>query len=110
MVLKKGNKINVGKTHSDDAKIKMSEVNKGEWKPFEEAREYARTLQLVNFREWIEYCKFGKDGIPKPNDIPDAPGRVYKNNGWKGMLDWLGNEWRAFNEAREFIRSLNLKN
>ena len=107
----------------------MSEVNKGEWKPFEEAREYARTLQLVNFREWIEYCKFGKDGIPKPNDIPDAPGRFYKkNNGWKGMGDWLGNEdkvisdearrkmsearkgrWRPFEEARGFVRSLKLR-
>ena len=84
------------------------------WRPFEEARGFVRSLKLKNFTEWIEYCKFGKDGIPKPNDIPDAPGRFYKkNNGWKDWVDWLriqGKEWRPFEEARDFTRSLQLKN
>ena len=98
------------------------------WRSFNEARGFVRSLNLKNFTEWIEYCKFGKDGMPKPNDIPDAPGRFYKDNGWKGMNDWLGNEdrvisdearrkmsetrkgiWRPFEEARDFARSLNLR-
>ena len=72
------------------------------WRPFEEAKEVARSLKLKSWVEWEQYCKFGKDGIPKPNDIPDAPGRFYKkNNGWKGMGDWLGNEDKVISdEAR----------
>ena len=41
----------------------------------------------------------------------------YKDKGWKGWGDWLGTgnvatfnrEFRSFNEAREFARSLGLK-
>ena len=59
---------------------------------FKEAREFARSLNLKNFTEWIEYCRFGKDGMSRPNDIPAIPGRTYKNDGWISIPDWLGNE------------------
>ena len=77
------------------------------WKPFEEAREFARSLQLNASREWYGYCKSGE----KPDDIPVSPKDVYKNDGWKDWFDWLGTdrEWRPFSEAREFTRSLQLK-
>ena len=56
------------------------------WKPFEEAREFARSLQLKGKEEWHQYCKSGKDGIPKPDDIPSAPWKIYKND-WNGWID-----------------------
>ena len=74
------------------------------WRPFEEARKFARSLKLRNRTEWKEYCESNK----KPNDIPEHPNDVY-NNDWKGMIDWLGDEWIPFSEAREFARSLQLK-
>ena len=68
------------------------------WRPFEEAGEFARSLKLRNQREWHQYCKYGKDGIPKPNDIPSSTDKIYKNNGWNGWIDWLGNEDRIISE------------
>ncbi len=66
--------------------------NKKAWRPFEEAREFAHSLNLKGSTEWKQYCKFGKDGIPRPNDIPSIPHLIYKNDGWKGYPDWLGYE------------------
>ncbi len=52
-------------------------------------------------------------------DIPFKPERAYKNEGWKGYPDWLGNQKRtspkfigylSFDEAKTFVRSLSLKN
>tara|TARA_B100000446_G_scaffold602_1_gene648 strand:+ start:307 stop:522 length:216 start_codon:yes stop_codon:yes gene_type:complete len=62
------------------------------WRSFDEAREFIRSLNLKNSTEWIEYCNSGKDGIPKPDDIPAWPIYVYRKNGWKGWKDWVGNE------------------
>ena len=114
------------------------------WRPFEEARVFARSLKLRSKTEWFQYRKSGE----RPDDIPKSPNDVYKNDGWKGWIDWLGNEdrikvfseegkkkmsetlkgriiseehkrkiseagkksWRPFEEAREFVRSLQLKN
>ena len=58
------------------------------WRPFGEAREFIRSLQLRNLIEWNEYCKSDKN----PDDIPSYPDKIYKNDGWNGMIDWLGNE------------------
>ena len=89
-------------------------MNKKSWRPFDEAREFARSLNLRNRDGWYEYCKSGE----RPDDIPSNPGIIYKNDGWKGVIDWLGNEdrvssnkkeWKPFEEAREFVRSLNLR-
>ena len=75
------------------------------WMPFEEAREFARSLNLKTMLEWDAYCESGN----KPSNIPSTPECVYKNDGWKGWDDFLGNQWLPFEEAREFVRSLNLK-
>ena len=80
-----------------------------EFRPFEEAREFVRSLNLKNNSEWREYHKSGS----KPDDIPANPGRTYSNEGWQGYGDWLGTgtrEYRAFEVARDFVQSLNLKN
>src|SRR5262249_23657054 len=54
----------------------------------------------------------------KPDDIPNALHMVYKSEGWTSWGDWLGTgtvapwlrKWRPFKQAREFVRSLGLKN
>jgi len=84
-----------------------------EYKPFEEAREFVRTLGLKGENEWRKYCTSGE----KPDDIPSAPSKVYAEKGWMSWGDFLGTgkvatslrEYKSFEEAREFVRSLGLK-
>ena len=91
---------------------------KRNYRSFEEAREFARSLKLRNMDEWTDYCKQGKEGLPPlPDDIPVAIYNIYRDKGWKGMGDWLGTgtiaswkrNYRSFEEARKFARSLKLK-
>ncbi len=82
--------------------------------PFEEARAFVRALKLSNNIEWLRYCKGDLPGKPpKPDDIPTGPGRIYKDEGWEGVGDWLGTgrtrNFRPFKEARAFVRKLKLK-
>jgi hypothetical protein len=86
---------------------------KKQYRDFESAREFVRSLGLQSRKDWQDYYKSGK----KPDDIPAIPNRTYKNE-FKGMGDWLGTGTIAsryriylpFKEAREFARSLGLKN
>jgi superfamily II DNA or RNA helicase len=88
-------------------------VSKREYQSFEEAKKFLRSLDLKNQKEWQKYCKSGK----KPDNIPYHPDRAYKDQ-WKGFGDWLGTGtiatqdriFLSFDEARQFIRSLGLKN
>ena len=83
------------------------------YRTFEAARDFVIQLGLKSEHEWRKYSKSGK----KPDDIPAHPSTVYKSD-WKGMGDWLGTgtiapryrKYRAFEEAREFSRSLELNN
>src|SRR5215207_5696413 len=83
------------------------------WRPFEKAREFARGLDLKSEKEWLGWARTER----KPHDIPICPDYVYKWNGWRGWGDWLGTgrvanqhrQWRSFEEAREYARSLGLK-
>jgi superfamily II DNA or RNA helicase len=82
----------------------------GDWRPFNKARAFVRSLGLESADVWRAYCRSGK----KPDDIPVKPNTAYADAGWAGMSDWLGNgncrgEWRPFNKARAFVRSLGLK-
>jgi len=78
------------------------------WRPFNEAREYARSLGLKSQKEWAARCKSGN----RPDDIPHNLLGVYGNHpDWKGLGDFLGTSrsYRPFKEAREYARSLGLK-
>ena len=80
------------------------------WRPFIEARDFVRSLGLKNGGEWLAYCQ----GDSRPVDIPASPEVVY-NSEWAGMGDWLGTKhkrggWRPFIEARDYVRTLGLKN
>jgi predicted helicase len=85
-----------------------------EYRSFMPAKEFVQRLELNSEKEWRQYCKSGE----KPNDIPSTPAKVYKNQGWLGMGDWLGTgtiapqlrEYRSFEEARAFVHKLKLKN
>ena len=90
------------------------------WRPFEEAREYIRTLDLKSQTEWNAYSA-GELAHSKgkiPFDIPLNPRGAYKDKGWTSMGDWLGTGtvapnlkiYRAFKDARSFARDLNLLN
>jgi superfamily II DNA or RNA helicase len=82
------------------------------WRPFDEARAFARSLNLSNHIEWMEFCRSGR----RPYDVPSSPEKVYKDIGWISLGDWFGTgyvfnrKWRPFAEARAFARSLNLSN
>jgi Phage-integrase repeat unit len=83
---------------------------KGGWRPFEEARELARTLALGGQGGWRRYARSGE----KPDDFPSRPDAVYEGKGWVDWADFLGTGshkggWRSFEEAREHVRSLGLK-
>ena len=81
---------------------------------FVDARKYARNLKLTKKESWNEHCK----STSFPINIPKKPNEKYKNNGWSGWGDWLGTDsiatfnrtYKSFDEAREYIRSLNLSN
>ena len=81
--------------------------------PYEDARDYAISLSLSNYKEWMKWCKSGM----KPSNIPSIPDKVYKNKGWLGWGDFLGTgnqskqkrEYLSFVEAREYSRSLGIR-
>jgi hypothetical protein len=55
------------------------------FKPFDKAREHARSLGFGGEAQWREYCKSGS----KPADIPSSPEKYYKRE-WRTWGDWLG--------------------
>ena len=89
------------------------------YRPFRDAREFARKLKLKCRNEWSAFCK---GEMPRlgllPADIPASPEKTYADKGWKGMGDWLGTgniahflkEYRPFLAARAFARKLQLRN
>jgi hypothetical protein len=82
-----------------------------QWRPFQPARAWARSLGLKAGKEWIALSK--AKGLPE--DIPQDPKEVYKDE-WRGMPDWLGagkQRWtdkllRPFEKAQQFVRGLGL--
>lgn len=110
-------------------KVDLDEVNRAvavrtyertvEFRPFEEARAFARRLGLKNAEEWRSYCRGRTPGSPrKPPDIPANPHSQYAESGWVSYGDWLGTgavslwlrSFRPFAQARAFVRRLGLKN
>ena len=87
------------------------------YRPFTDAQSFVRSLKLSSYEEWLKYCKGELKGYPpKPKDIPASTHRVYKDKGWRGLSDWLGNgktAWqrnghRSFADAQSFVCSLKI--
>jgi superfamily II DNA or RNA helicase len=77
--------------------------------PFEDAKKFVRGLNIKSETEWRKFKKSGK----KPNNIPSTPENIYKDE-WLSWGDFFGynigfKEFLSFEEAKEFVRSLNLK-
>ncbi len=89
------------------------------WRPFEEARDFARSLGLKGQAEWNGFSSGQLSNIgTRPPDIPAAPHLTYAEQGWLGFGDWLGTgkiapfnrRYRDFHEARSFVHTLGLNN
>lgn len=84
-----------------------------EFVSFNEARNYARSIKLKSINDWWRLSK-----INRPSNIPSTPQLAYVHNGWNGWDDFLGLKnyrgikinWIPFEEARQIIRTLGLKN
>ena len=110
-----GKKINLTSFNKAVTTKLWSKVAKLSWRPFEEAREFVRTLGLNGQKGWNDY-KSGKltELESKPGDIPSTPNGVYENSGWDGFGDWTGtnnlhSKDCTYEDARKFVRSLGLK-
>ncbi len=91
---------------------------KHQYRDFISARAFARKLKIGTSTEWRAYCtgKTKKYGT-LPEDIPANPSTVYRDHGWNGFGDWLGNgftpttqrEYLPFEEARIYVSELGFK-
>jgi hypothetical protein len=83
--------------------------NDFKFKPFDEARAFARGLKLSGVKEWRAWKK-----KHRPSDIPSGPDQTYKEAGWTNWGDFLGTgnqhcgSFKPFDEARAFVRGLKL--
>ena len=87
--------------------------HKREYRKFEDARKFVRTLSFKTKAEWEVWAASDE----RPSDIPKIPWSVYKKNGWKVLGDWLGNgkksrgsakTFKTFEQSRIFMRSRKL--
>ena len=70
---------------------RVASINR-KYRPFRNARKFARSLELQSEKEWRLYCKGELKGYTaKPSDIPTNVHRSYQDRGWQGYADWLGN-------------------
>ena len=87
----------------------------------ETARNFAIKLGLKHGTQWTAYARRGLEGKPPlPPNIPRNPQAAYRGRGWISWHHWLGLErphrrrrpmgveYRRFEEARQFVRQLNL--
>ncbi len=88
--------------------LKNYRGNNIEWLPFKIAREKIRKVGLKTVNDWYEYARSEDLDIR----IPRAPEVTYKNDGWKGIGDWIGTfkiadqnrKYLSFEEAKEFMK------
>ena len=86
---------------------KLSRFN---WMPFEEAREFVRSLNLKSYEDYKILHRNNK----LPKNLPIDIRTTYKNTGFITMPDFLGyesllQEWLPFKEAREVVHKLKLE-
>ena len=89
------------------------------FRPFHQARVYARSLGLASVAEWSAFVRGDlPDKGTRPADIPAQPPHAYAKSGWTSWGDFLGTgnvaprlmTYRSFHQARVYARSLGLAN
>ncbi|AOR26470.1 helicase [Formosa sp. Hel3_A1_48] len=96
---------------AEQLSIKLWEkLSRFSWMPFEEAREFVRTLNIENQEEYWTKHKAGL--IPK--NIPFSPYNVYKQSGWKSYPDFLGYEslfrtLLSYEASKKIVQKFKLK-
>jgi hypothetical protein len=63
----------------------MNRSKKDQYLPFEDARKYARSLQIKTREEWVNLRRAGKI----PANVPTSPDTFYRFE-WEGWRDWVG--------------------
>jgi predicted helicase len=81
-----GLKIKIGDFAEAISARLWESVGRANWRKFEDARSFVRSLGLKSHNQWLDYCKLGK----KPDDIPVKPQNVYANDGWSTWVIGLG--------------------
>ncbi|MDA8846989.1 hypothetical protein N9I94_04425, partial [Candidatus Pelagibacter sp.] len=106
------------KTFPDDMPMSPEKVYKNEWegwtiflgndwKSYEEAKKFA---QSKNFLSGLKYKEFFRNQNNRNFglliNIPADPPAIYKDK-WEGWTIFLGNDWKSYEEAKEFAQSKN---
>ena len=109
---------NPDRTYRDDGWISTADwlgykVKDSPFLAFAAARAIMRKLKLGSNREWAAWSKAGG----RPSNIPSLPSKVYRDDGWISLPDWLGYEtprtsrghMLPFAAARAVAQKLNLR-
>ena len=80
------------------------------FRPFEDAREFARSLKLKSNSEYLKLFRNGK----LPKDMPAKPRNVYKDSGFISTPDFLGYEtllkdWISYKEAKKVLKEFGFE-
>jgi hypothetical protein len=71
---------------------------------YEEAHNYAKSLNLKGLKEWREHTN-----TPDfPYNIPKTPDKVYKDEGWVSWKVFLGSEFANLDRLKEIMREFNI--
>jgi len=85
-------------------------VGRANWRPFEEARDFMRSLKISGQTEFYKWSSSKK----RPPDIPSRPDYIYPE--YVDLQDWLGTSvlsnqnrtYWSFEKARHFVRCQGL--
>ncbi len=94
---------------------KKREAYKIKWAPIEKAKQFIQQFKIKSWTDYIKWIQENKDKLP--NDVPVNPSVAYKDNGWNGLSDYLGNsnvstinmQYVSFDEAKEYLREKKIK-
>ncbi len=86
---------------------------KNKFKSYEEAKAIVHTFKIKSAKEWQKFCSSKNF----PEGIPKTPERVYKERGWNGYPEWLGNNNKSpfsytyvtYEEAKAYVMSQGIK-
>ena len=75
------------------------------WMSFNEAKEYVRSLNFENHKDFIDWLK----SSDRPENFPPNPQKVYSE--WISLKDFLSTkEYMTYEEAKTFVQQLGITN